>query len=113
MPSEFLQGQVDPVYNMDEFAEEAKFELQTAHCEAKKIIDKIKIRNKENYDEKAKPIKLKINDKVKMVKEPYDKHNKIYSGPYVVKDITQANVTIFDEKTNKTKTIHKNRIRIY
>lgn len=50
----------------------------------------------ENHDLQAKPIQLVINDFVKLVKEPYDKHKEIYSGLFLVQDIDGPNVTILD-----------------
>lgn len=111
LPADLL-SRVDPIYNIENFAKEAKFRLQTAHRKACEILAKLKQRNKEYYDRNSKPALVKINDLVLIEKQPYDKHKQIYTGPYKIVCIDGSNVMVVDEKTNKKQTIHKDRIRI-
>lgn len=113
LPFDWLNGQVDPVYNFDNFVKEAKYKLQSAHIEARRLIDKMKRVNKSIYDKNAKPLNLKVNDMVKIVKAPYEKHEEIYAGPFTIRALKGSNVEIIDEKTKKTKLIHKDRVRKY
>lgn len=107
-----LTSRIDPIYNLDNFAKEAKFRLQTAHKMAQAIIEKSKIRNKIIYDKKSTKLHIKINDKVYIDKQPYDKRAQTNAGPFVIKSITEPNVELYDQKTNKTFCVHMNRIRI-
>lgn len=54
--TEILNGKVDPVYNIENYAKEMKYRIQTANETARKLIEKSKMKNKQNYDKKAKPI---------------------------------------------------------
>ena len=104
-------NQLDPVYNIDNFAIEAKYRLQLAHIHAQDLLQKAKLRNKIQYDKNSNPLDLKINEKVILTNEGRKKHEKIYKGPYIVISIGDQNVTIKDLKNNKKIIVHKNRIR--
>lgn len=110
LPSELLSGNIEPIYNVDNYVKEAKYRLQMAHKQASEILLKLKLRNKKIYDKNCKPLDLSKNDLVLLQKKPYDKLKPIYDGPYRVKNIDGPNVVI--EKDNKQKTVHKERIRI-
>lgn len=112
-PEDLLKNEVDPVYNIDNFVKEARYRLQTAHMHARSLIEKMKLRNKLYHDKTVKPLRINIGEKVLVEREPYDKHKPIYSGPYVVKNIPYPNLVLLDEKNNKLKIIHMNRIRNY
>lgn len=109
LPNELLNGQIDPLYNIDNYVKCLKQSLQRAHVKATKIIDKIKLRNKIYHDQKAKPIRVKITDKVLVEIEPYNKHGPKYKGPFEIIDVEEPNVVIKTEKGNRK--IHKDRIR--
>lgn len=111
LPNQLLDNNVDPLYNIDNYVKEAKYRLQTSHIHAQNLIDKAKAHNKYYYDLTSKPLHLKLNDQVYLKKEPYNKHDQIYSGPYIVKKIEQPNVEIFDLKTGKSIITHKDRLR--
>lgn len=112
LPFNLVNNQVDPIYNIENYAKEAKFRLQTAHKLAGKIIEKCKLKNKHYYDKTAKNLDLSINDKVYMQVQPYDKHKPVYAGPFLVKSISDTNVEIYDPVEKKSRVIHKNQIRI-
>lgn len=101
-------NQLDPIYNIDNYALECKYRLQKAHIEAKALINKMKIRNKEYYDKKTRPIHVNIGDKVLVKNEPYKKLEPIYSGPFTILEVSEKNVVI--EKHGKPYLLHKNRI---
>lgn len=111
MPYDLFSDRIDPVYNVESFAKEARFRLQTAHQEAQKLVQKSKEKNKEFYDKTAKPSHLTIGDKVLLEREPYNKHKPIYVGPLIVNKTTESNVELVDPITNKVSTVHKNRVR--
>lgn len=107
-----LDGHIDPIYNIEDYVRESKFRLQTAHAVARKLLEKIKLTNKKYYDRNAKELNLQVGDKIYLENKPYNKYKPIYSGPFDVKSIDEPNVTIFDNKNNKTQVVHKNRIRM-
>lgn len=47
--TEFI-NEIQPLYNIDDYAKEIKYRLQIAHDKAVKLLDILKIRNKSNYD---------------------------------------------------------------
>lgn len=112
MPHEILQGKPQPQYNLDDYVKECKLKMQIIHKETVQLIEKIKNTNKKEYDKNINPIKLKLGDMVKIVKQPYDKFNFIYDGPYRVRNIDGSNVEI-EMKNEKLYKIHKNRLIKY
>lgn len=113
LPSQLLDNGIEPIYNVENFVKEAKYRLQTAHGQARKLIEKSKLRNKEYFDRTIKPLRIEINDAVMIKTEPYNKHKPIYSGPYTVKDVADPNVIVLDPISHETMKIHKNRLRNY
>lgn len=108
LPYELCSGNVKPLYNIDNYAHEMRLILQVAHEEARKIIDKIKMRNKQYYDRILNKVEFKIGDSVKVANEPYKKFQNIYSGPFTVLEVDKENVSI--DLNGKRYKIHKNRI---
>lgn len=113
IPEHILTGKTDPLYNIDNFSKEMKFRLQKTHTEIRNFLEKSKETNKTAYDTKTNSIQIKINDKILLQSGARHTLDSIYTGPYIVKNITDTNVTIFDEKSKKYQTVHKNRIRKY
>lgn len=107
------QGKITPIYNIDNLAKEIKYRLQHAHKRATELIEKSKLRNKNNYDKNSKPIELKIGDKVILLDETRHKLQPIYKGPFLVHKIEDYNIEILDVNTSKTKIVHKDNIRKY
>lgn len=102
---------IDPIYNIDDFAKEAKFRLQKANKEAQILLEKSKMRNKKYYDKTSKPLQIELNDLILIEKEPRDKHRAIYTGPFKTTKIIGSNVEYFDDKKMKTNIVHKDRVR--
>lgn len=103
---------IDPIYNIDDFARESKYRLQLAHIHARDLLNKAKLRNKQNVDKTANPINVDKNDKVVVTNDGRkQKHEQSYKGPYIVDEVKNSNVLVKDLKTNKIKEIHKNRLR--
>lgn len=105
---DILNGNIDPVYNIENYAREMKYRLQKAHNETVEIIKKMKLKNKYYYDRNLNPLNIKIGDLVFLEKEPYDKHSSIRTGPFSVININEPNVTIM--KNNQKYEVHKNRL---
>lgn len=102
---------IDPIYNIDDFAKEAKFRLQKANKEAQILLKKSKMSNKKYYDKTSKPLQIELKDLILIEKEPRDKHRAIYTGPFKTTKIIGSNVEYFDDKKMKTSIVHKDRVR--
>lgn len=64
-----------------------------------------------NFDKQADPIDLTKGNKVVITNDGRkQKHENTYKGPFTVEEVGQSNVVIKDLKTNKLKTIHKNKV---
>lgn len=111
VPSDFLSNRISPIYNVENVVHEMKYRLQKAHKDTKEMIDVFKKRNKEYYDKKINVTDFKIGEKIKIKKEPYDKFQYIYSGPFEILEIKNENVII--NLNGKKYKIHKNRINKY
>lgn len=107
MPSDLLSGQIQPLYNHDDYVKEAKFRLQRAHKAATEIMNKLKETNKKYYDKTANPINVKVGDKIYLRTEPYNKLQQLRK-PFIITEILDTNVKITDGQ--KEYLVHKNRI---
>lgn len=102
---------IDPVYNIDNFAIETKFRLQLAHAHAQDLLLKSKLRNKVYYDKNADPMMVKPGDEVLIINDGRRKFDPIHKGPFIVEKVEEHNVVVKNPKSQKTKVIHKNRLR--
>lgn len=102
-----FSSKIDPIYNIDNYYAEIKYKIQNANRSAKELIERHKIQNKLQHDRNAKPINIKINDKVVLCEENRHKHNPLYMGPYVILDIMDENVKIQDVNRKKEKIVQK------
>lgn len=107
LPSDLVSGEVQPLYNVENYVKEAKFRLQRAHIETRKFIDKLKEANKKQYDKTAKPIDIKLNDTVYLRTEPYHKQKELSKKYKVIRD-EHPNVLIANETGSLL--VHKKRI---
>lgn len=78
VPEIMLDQKVDPIYNIENYAKEAKYRLQLTNKLAREMLDRVKHNVKNQYDKKSKPLNLSINDKVIVVDEARHKHQSIY-----------------------------------
>lgn len=111
LPSNFTNGNVDPLYNYDNYPLELKYRLQIAQQDARKnLIDK-KILRKNVYDLNCNPITYKKGDYVLLRNPSTDKTEPIYLGPYIVIEDLDCNVKIY--KNQKEDIVHKNRTKLF
>lgn len=113
LPNFVNESDIEPVYNYESFEQEARYRLHNAHKFAQKLLEKSKERNKLYYDRDVRDINVNIGDYVYLYNEPYDKHQSIYTGPYIVQKVIEPNIEVLDPKTNKCKTVHKNKIQFH
>lgn len=71
-----------------------------------------KIKRKEHYDKKARPVEYEIGDKVMLKCEEGSKLEPCYNGPFVVKEDRSPNI-VLDVGSNKLVVVHKNRVKQY
>ena len=102
-------GTVSPIYNIDSYDQELRYRLQKAHSDAAKLIEKAKLRNKNQYDKNKVAKKILVNDEVLLYNLPYNKFKPTYSGPYTVIEVVEPNIKIKDNQ-NQTQTVHKDRV---
>lgn len=107
------RNDIEPLYNVDNYAKELKYRLQIANSIASELIKMSKVRNKQFYDKKLNIIQLKIADQVIVTNNDKHKLQNLYSGPYTVTKLLDKNVEIFNSETNKPTTVHKNRVKKY
>lgn len=106
---EFLQNRVDPIYNVEDYVKQVKYRLQSASKIAHNFLIASKEHNKKYYDKNKNLSNFKINDKVFLKEVNKNKLESVYTGPYIIKNINDLNVTIVSEN-NKSKIVHKNNI---
>lgn len=105
-----LNGKIDPIYNIDNYALEIKYQLQLANKVAQEFLKRSKENNKKNYDKGINTECFKINDKVVIRVENRNKLQPLYKGPFIIKEIIGANAIIIDENGEIEETVHKNRL---
>lgn len=109
--TDLFSDNIRPVYNLDDVVADMRYRLQRSHLETRRVIEKIKLKNKMLYDRNANEINVNIGDMVKIRNEPYEKFKFTYSGPFKVIAIDNANLTI--DLNGKRYTVHKNRVLKY
>lgn len=93
---------IDPVYNIENFAKEANYRLQLALSHAKKLLEKSKEHNKIMYDKKIKPLNINIGDKVTLGDFTRNKLlDPMYKGPFIITEDKGFNVVLRNETNNK------------
>lgn len=107
-----LTKQIEPLYNIDNYALQAKYKLQKAYELVNKLLVKAKTYNKTQYDKNVTNHSFNIDDLVYIQNEPYDKKKNVNVGPFIIKSIDNPNVTLIDPKTNKMKTVHMTKLRV-
>lgn len=107
-PMDLTMNGVDPVYDVDNYANELKYKLQLSHERANKYLEKIKLKRKNINDCKITNYsEIKIGDLVLMTRSHNtNKLQPLRSGPYAVERIETPNIVIrINDK--ETKTVHR------
>lgn len=114
LPHQLTSAKIDPVYNIDSYANEIKYKMQFTNKRVKELLEKAKHNQKYFYDKTAKPLQLHVNDKVLLIDHTRHKLNSIFKGPYIVLELSDNNnVKILDINSNKIITTHKDNLRKY
>lgn len=103
-----LLTKIQPIYNFDNYVQVTRRTLQIAYDKARKLLDRMKVNNKKFYDKKINPVEISVNDKILVRKEPYNKHESMYAGPFVVVSVNEPNISF--KVNDKIIEIHKNRV---
>lgn len=112
LPDFIKNNTIEPIYDLDHYAKELKFNLQKSNAIVKNFVEQQKIVVKRKFDEQANPINIQINDQVKLTNDAKKtKLDQLYVGPFTVTDIQGKNAII--TRNNKNQKVHKNRLSKY
>jgi RNase H-like domain found in reverse transcriptase/Reverse transcriptase (RNA-dependent DNA polymerase)/Integrase zinc binding domain/Retroviral aspartyl protease len=112
LPMDIIKTNLQPVYNLENYAKEFKYRLKIAYDRAAKYLLDQKIKRKEVYDTKLNDVNFEIGDKVLLEAENRTKLEPVYLGPFEVIDLETVNV-IIKGKNDKKQKVHKNRLILY
>lgn len=99
----------EPIYNIDDYANELKFRLTQAQAKAKIMLDIAKTKRKYNYDKVVNPLNIQKGDLVLLKNENRRKLDAHYKGPYEVIELNDVNTKI--KIGDKIKTVHNNNLK--
>jgi hypothetical protein len=111
LPIDFQENTMQPLYNIDNFAQETKFRIHQACIHAKRLLLNAKEKSKVAYDITANKSNLKHGDKVMLQKENRRKLDPVYTGPFEIIRIKNPNSVIQCQITGKTQEVHNNRLK--
>jgi Reverse transcriptase (RNA-dependent DNA polymerase)/RNase H-like domain found in reverse transcriptase/Integrase zinc binding domain/Retroviral aspartyl protease len=109
LPIDVLAKIAQPVYNVEQYANELQFRLKMAYDKTKTYLEKEKEARKLEYDKNLRIVNFKIGDKVWIRDEARQKLDPVNLGPYRIIKLEGVNVVIKNKK-NKNQTIHSNRL---
>jgi Integrase core domain len=112
LPIDMRNDRIDPVYNIEDYANEARFKLQKAFKRAKDLLKKAKENTKLTYDKSAEYSKIKIGDKVALENMNRRKLDKPYISNYIIEEIEYPNSIIRNLDNNKITKVHNNRLKV-
>jgi len=102
---------IEPIYNIYDYAKESKYRLEVAYKRARIMIEKNKENNKIVYDQKIKNIDISVGDQVLLRNETGHKLDYQYTGPYKVTEIGERNNIIITNNKNKKQTVYRDRLK--
>lgn len=103
--------QNDPIYNIDNYAEQLKVKLRVAQQEARKDILNSKQKRITKYNTKTSDIHYEEGQQVLIKSETSGKLEATYTGPFEV--IKEEDPNIIVQINKKLDTVHKNRVKPY
>ena len=110
MPSKLISiDNIEPLYNIEDYAKEVKFRLENAYKRARILLEANKAKQKEKYDTKITESKMEIGDLVYLKNDTGHKLDPSYIGPYEVISIESNNNIIIKNKKQKLQIVHKDR----
>jgi hypothetical protein len=111
LPLNVVTGDVEPLYNPDDYLQELKYRLKVAHREGYRNLIVSKNKRKDQFDEQTKEVIFRPGELVLLRKENRKKLDDVYIGPFEVIQDEDPNVEL--KIKNKTQLVHKNRIKPY
>ena len=102
---------IEPIYNIDDYAKEVKFRLETAYKRARLMLESNKAKQKELYDSKVLDFNLNIGDQVLLKNETGHMLEPVYIGPFEVIGMESNNNITVKNKKNKEQKVHKDRLK--
>jgi hypothetical protein len=79
LPCDFLSSHIDPLYNVESYAKEVKYRLQTALARSSQYLQQIKHKRKTNHDKQARMFHVNPNDLVLVKSEVRQKFDPVFS----------------------------------
>jgi len=104
---------VQPLYNLDDYAKEAKFRLQIANERVKHFLNTKKLRSQMYADKNLADVNIKVGDKVLIRNEVGHKLENRYLGPYVVIAADNKHNFTLNDDNDKPFKIHKSRLKLF
>lgn len=111
LPGDNIVNDTQKIYDFENYANELRVRLKYSLENARKIIEKVKLKRREDSYKNSNNIELEVGDLVLMKIVNRKKNQPPYKGPYGIISIDNLNVTIQIEE--KTKTVHKNLLKKY
>lgn len=110
LPDFLIQAKIDPLYNLENYAKEMKFKLQTSLARARKFLNDTKSQRVIKFNESIDEVKIKEGDLVKVRVEARNKFDPWFKGPFKVVSIDYPNCTVkINDKQEMT--IHLSKVK--
>lgn len=93
-PTHLWENELQPLYNIDNYAKELKYKIQQSSLLARKLIIQKKEKRKLDLDRKRKARSFKVGDLVLLRNDAGSKLENVYEGPFEVVDINEPNCII-------------------
>lgn len=105
--------EIEPLYNVENYAKEAKYRLQIAHKRAKQLLENRKLSQKANIDKNVTNCKFQSGDKVLIRHEVGHKLDKKYNGPYEIIEMDERNNCLIKDPNNKHLKVHLEKLKSF
>lgn len=99
-----------PVYTVDSYGRELQYSLNLVHNRVKLFIDRNKSSIKAHYDKRSRVVTFRLGDKVLLRDEARHKLDPIFREDFEIGAIEGVDVILKNLNTQKTSTVHKNRL---
>ena len=110
LPDYVSDTKITPVYDIENYAKQLKYQLQTTQIQARTYLEMDKQKRKMEYDKNAKPSNIEVGNEVKLINEQRNKFDARYLGPFKVVNINKPNAYIKKPGGNKIKKVHMDRL---
>lgn len=106
-------GDVQPLYNVDDYSKEVRYRLEIAYKRARLMLERAKLKRKTWYDEKSRRMNVISGDLVLLRNEAGHKLDNKYLGPFRVISIGNNGNVVIENSKMKAQTVHRDRLKLY